>query len=72
MKSGRAQLRAGQLLPQPVVCGARGSLGLFFSVGVCVQGAEEGQLTSLSDLGHRFCGSPWAGQVVGGTWTLFV
>lgn len=66
MKSGRAQLRAGQLLPQPVVCGARGSLGLFFSVGVCVQGAEEGQLTSLSDLGPRFCGSPWAGQVVGG------
>lgn len=53
-----------------MVCGARGSLGLFFSVGVCVQGAEEGQLTSFSDLGLRFCGSPWAGQVVRGTWTV--
>lgn len=61
MKSGRAQLTA---------CGAWGSLGLFFSVGVCVQGAEEGQLTSLSDLGLRFCGSLWAGQVVRGAWTL--
>lgn len=48
-----------------MVCGARGSLGLFFSVGVCVQGAEEGQLTSLSDLGLRFCGSLWAGQIGG-------
>lgn len=37
---------------------------------VFVQGAEEGLMTSLSDLGLRFCGSLWAGQVVRGAWTL--
>lgn len=72
MKSGRAQLTAGQLLPSACGVWCPGQPGLVLFCGVCVQGAEEGQLTSLSDLGLCFCGSPRAGQVVRGIWTSFV